>query len=154
MDQNIVGNILKEKKMEKANIFGRMDLGIKGFGKIIRSMERLNNKGTYLWSDGRSYVGTWKDNCMDGKGIYTWKDGRKYEGGYYMDKKQGLGTYSWVDGRKLIGFWNHGKQEGECLYITSDGAQKKGVWENGKLIKWIENKDHSLNTPEKMLFDS
>ena len=44
-------------------------------------------KGTFLWPDGRLYVGEWKDNMMHGYGTYTWPDGRKYEGEYLKDKK-------------------------------------------------------------------
>jgi len=154
MDQNILANIIEEKKKEMENIFGMMVLDIKVNGKIIKSTEKLNNKGTYLWKDGRSYVGKWKDNCMNGYGVYSWKDGRKYEGEYSMDKKHGKGTYSWNDGRKLIGYWNQGKQEGECIYITEDGKQKKGVWENGKRIKWIDNTDQSFKTLEEKILES
>ena len=28
--------------------------------------------GTYIWGDGRKYVGLWKDNKMDGKGEFHW----------------------------------------------------------------------------------
>lgn len=44
-------------------------------------------KGTFLWPDGRFYVGEWKDNMMHGYGTYIWPDGRKYEGEYLKDKK-------------------------------------------------------------------
>lgn len=51
--------------------------------------------GTYVWNDGRKYVGEWFDNKMHGKGKFTWLDGRSYEGSYVADKKQGFGTFIW-----------------------------------------------------------
>jgi hypothetical protein len=38
----------------------------------------INGKGKYIWPDGRTFDGEWKDNQMNGKGIYIWKDGRQY----------------------------------------------------------------------------
>lgn len=41
----------------------------------------------YVWSDGRTYTGEWKDNKMHGHGEFKWLDGRSYTGYYINDKK-------------------------------------------------------------------
>lgn len=46
---------------------------------------------------------------MEGYGVYIWSDGRSYEGQYKDDKKSGFGIYYWTDGRKYEGWWYKGK---------------------------------------------
>ena len=36
----------------------------------------MNGKGLYVWSDGRSYEGEFKDKLMHGAGLYKWADGK------------------------------------------------------------------------------
>jgi hypothetical protein len=55
----------------------------------------LKSLGVYRWSDGREYVGEWKDNKMHGKGVLVWPDGKRYEGEYVEDKKHGFGCFFW-----------------------------------------------------------
>jgi hypothetical protein len=75
---------------------------------------------------------------MEGHGVFTWSDGRKYVGEYKNDQKHGHGTFEWPDGRKYIGEWKDGKQHGEGLYIK-EGKERKGVWEAGKRLNWIKD---------------
>jgi hypothetical protein len=37
----------------------------------------IEGKGTYVWADGRQYVGDWKNSKMEGMGVFTWLDGKK-----------------------------------------------------------------------------
>ena len=74
---------------------------------------------------------------MEGTGTFTWSDGRKYVGEYKNDQKHGSGTFEWPDGRKYIGDWKDGKQHGEGIYIK-EGKNRKGIWEMGKRINWIK----------------
>jgi hypothetical protein len=37
--------------------------------------------------DGREYEGFWKTNKMHGKGTFVWPDGRRYVGEYVSEKK-------------------------------------------------------------------
>ena len=46
---------------------------------------------------------------MDGYGVFTWSDGRKYLGEYKEDKKHGQGQFIWPDGRQYKGGWGNGK---------------------------------------------
>jgi len=76
---------------------------------------------------------------MEGKGVFTWSDGRKYVGEYKDDQKHGHGVFTWPDGRCYDGQWNQGKQHGEGIYMK-EGKKKKGVWQMGKRIEWIKEK--------------
>ena len=67
---------------------------------------------------------------MEGKGIFTWTDGRKYIGEYKNDLKHGTGTFTWPDGRCYHGEWAEGKQHGEGIFMK-DGRKRKGRWEKG-----------------------
>ncbi len=51
--------------------------------------------GTYVWSDGRSYVGEWKDNKMHGRGTFTFTGGKIYIGQFINDKRHGMGKMIW-----------------------------------------------------------
>lgn len=64
----------------------------------------IQGKGTYIWSDGRKFVGNWKNSKMRGKGFYSWEDGRSYEGNYFEGKKHGFRVFFWPNGdMKVIG---------------------------------------------------
>ena len=98
-------------------------------------------KGEYQWTDGRKYIGAWKDNKMDGIGTYTWSDGRSYQGEYKDDKKEGFGIYKWADGRACECFWKEGKQDGGGKWINVDNNMKFGQWVNGVRQSWLEDPD-------------
>jgi len=75
---------------------------------------------------------------MHGMGIYIYTDGVTYEGQYKEDKKTGYGLYFWTDGRKYDGWWYNGKQHGLGIYKDpSKGKVKYGLWEHGKRITWF-----------------
>ena len=50
-----------------------------------------NGQGTYVFTDGSSYSGTWKDALPDGSGILKYIDGSKEEGewrsGFYIGER-------------------------------------------------------------------
>lgn len=61
-----------------------------------------DGEGTYIYSNGMKYVGTWQDNKRHGQGTYTWPDGSTYVGEYQDDKRHGQGTYTWADGSTYV----------------------------------------------------
>ncbi len=104
MEQDMKDFMWMGINMEKGNLYGLMDRFLKVISVImllkelviLLSISSLNQiLGTYLWADGRKYLGQWVNNKMHGKGIFTWPDGRVYEGDYYDDKKQGQGIFIW-----------------------------------------------------------
>ncbi len=80
--------------------------------KVCRGMEEWerNGQGTYTWSDGRKYVGEFKDGIKHGQGTYTWSDGRKYDRGMEEWEINGQGTFTYPDGEKYVGEWKDGKE--------------------------------------------
>ena len=75
---------------------------------------------------------------MDGMGIYIYTDGVTYEGQYKDDKKTGYGLYYWTDGRKYEGWWYKGKQHGLGIYTDpTKNKVKYGLWEIGQRRSWF-----------------
>jgi len=84
------------------------------FHTIFSSGEALNDwepegKGTLTLSDGRRYVGEWKNGKYHGQGTFTWPSGQKYVGELKDDKRNGQGTHTWPDGEVWSGPWKDGK---------------------------------------------
>ena len=46
---------------------------------------------------------------MHGKGTFIWPDGRKYLGEYVNERKHGYGEFYWPNGRVYKGHWKNGK---------------------------------------------
>ena len=85
-------------------------------------------------------------------GVYTWSDGRSYLGEYKDDKKHGYGIYKWNDGRLYLGNWMRGKQHGLGIYKTAQTGFKYGLWEEGKRIEWFDEQQTEEITNEKVDF--
>ena len=47
----------------------------------------MNGCGTFLWKDGKKYIGHFKDDLRDGEGTFFFPDGRRYEGTWLRGKK-------------------------------------------------------------------
>jgi hypothetical protein len=62
-------------------------------------------------TDGRKYVGEFRDGKYNGEGTYTWPSGDKYVGSFRDDKFHGQGTYTYADGSKRVGEWKDGKSK-------------------------------------------
>lgn len=102
---------------------------------------------------------------MHGYGEFNWTDGKKYIGFYKNDKKDGFGIYYWEEPNKVyIGFWKDGKQNGVGKYIVTDKSFNMlgnvisyktyyGIWKNGekvKISKNFEDVKEYLTIEEKM----
>lgn len=48
----------------------------------------MNGRGTYHYSDGSVYEGSWVDSKMHGKGVYVYPNHDRYEGEFADDMKQ------------------------------------------------------------------
>lgn len=81
---------------------------------------------------------------MHGQGTFVWGDGRIYVGHFEDDKKNGRGTYLQADGNAYLGEWLDGKQHGTGYYVVYTANKedplkiKKGKWVAGKRQEWIE----------------
>jgi hypothetical protein len=72
---------------------------------------------------------------MNGFGLFLWKDGRSYKGEYKDDKKHNFGIYYGNEGKKYEGFWEDGSQKNLGKYTKKDGSFKIGLWKEHILIK-------------------
>mmetsp|Transcript_19534 Transcript_19534/g.23743 ORF Transcript_19534/g.23743 Transcript_19534/m.23743 type:complete len:93 (+) Transcript_19534:76-354(+) len=71
----------------------------------------MEGEGTYTFSSGAVYSGSFKNNCFDGFGEYVWPDGAIYSGGWYANKMHGVGTYV-AEGTSWQGDFLNGKFKG------------------------------------------
>mmetsp|Transcript_7960 Transcript_7960/g.14754 ORF Transcript_7960/g.14754 Transcript_7960/m.14754 type:complete len:373 (-) Transcript_7960:235-1353(-) len=122
----------------------------------------LTGKGRFVFQDGSSYSGEWKD-CGDGKKIKhgkgilktvsgvnyegEWKDDSKhgkatcqyptgnfYEGDFDCGKFEGKGKFSWISGATYSGEWKSGFMHGQGLFVDSEGNSFMGQFSEGKFV--------------------
>ena len=70
---------------------------------------KKDGRGTYTSSDGKKYIGQWKDDKYPGQGTFTWSDGRIFVGGYDNGKEFNGETHD-KNGNVIVKFVN-GKLE-------------------------------------------
>ena len=113
---------------------------MKANGKMIDKMDFVNGKkegnGKYVWADGSSYIGEFKDNAFNGKGKYIWENNREYEGEWVNGKMEGKGIFKWPDGRRFEGNYINDKREGYGEYFFNNG--KIFIEECGKMVFKME----------------
>lgn len=51
---------------------------------------RRHGEGTFIWKNGDSYQGFFRQNNIDGYGTFTWSDGRVYKGEWKANKFHGV----------------------------------------------------------------
>ena len=65
---------------------------------------KMHGQGIYMFANGFSYQGQFKNGMIDGFGTMTDPTGRKlYEGDYVNGKMHGKGTYTFPDGSYYTG---------------------------------------------------
>ncbi|MEM6805722.1 MAG: caspase family protein [Bacteroidota bacterium] len=112
-----------------------------------------NGIGTYVYRDGSTYSGEWKDGMKHGKGkleydsgayynglwkadskhgmgIYTWPNGNVYRGSFQQNRMSGKGNKTYKSGDKYIGDFLNGKRQGTGTYYWKDGSSYIGEWVN------------------------
>jgi len=91
-----------------------------------------NGYGTKTYSNGKKYVGEWKNGKYNGQGTITDPNGAKYVGIFEKGKPNGQGTITFPDGRKYTGGFVNGGRNGHGTMIFLDGGKYFGEWENDK----------------------
>ena len=90
--------------------------------------------GEYSTNEGTS-TGEWLNDRLNGKGSIVWSDGSSYFGEFLDGDFHGLGTYDWGDGEKYVGEWLEGKFQGLGQYMWADGTLEMGIFYNDELVK-------------------
>lgn len=122
-----------------------------------------NGNGTYTWTNGDKFTGTWTDDHMT-KGIYTFADGRTYDGTFqdghlvdgiiHLNQAAGKYNFSYYDAtivnghlstvscQSTDGFHYNGHLNGYAEVTYPSGNQYYGDMSGGKregsgTFKWI-----------------
>ena len=67
----------------------------------------FQGQGTYLYADGKKYVGEWKGGEYNGQGTLTYADGEQWKGEWQEDQRlNGLGTIKYSDGVESVSYTN------------------------------------------------
>ena len=98
----------------------------------VKNENTLHGKGTFTWSDGKKYVGDFKEGTNEGKGTFYWPDGDKYVGDFKKGKSDGKGTYTWSDGKKYVGDFKENLRSGKGTMTWPDGKKYVGDFKEGK----------------------
>jgi hypothetical protein len=100
-------------------------------GKRSCQSRDLKRRRTATWSDGKKYVGEYKDDKKHGQGTHTFPNGEKYVGEYKDNKHHGQGTYTWPDGTAWKGYFMNDEY---VPHICSDMGLTKGSPEHGQCV--------------------
>ena len=76
-----------------------------------------------------------KGNCENGQGTFAWSDGKKYVGEFKEGKRNGQGTFTWPSGSKYVGEFKNGKLHGKGILTSPDGKKYFGEFKNNKFNK-------------------
>ena len=128
--------------------------------------KRRHGSGVMEWSDGRRYVGEWREDKMSGRGVMEYRNGCRYEGewrndewcgrGVYTLKNgdrydgevygvfNGRGVYRYAAGRRLYdGAWAHSYPAGGAA-LDGDGVVWRAVCDERARIDVIWKKDRGM----------
>ena len=90
-----------------------------------------NGRGTFKWSSGNEYSGTFKNGSRDGEGVFTFANGDKYIGEYKAGKRNGMGIYFFNDGMKYEGEYVDDIRSGFGIFTMTNGARYEGEYKDG-----------------------
>ncbi|MBN1250964.1 MAG: caspase family protein [Bacteroidales bacterium] len=91
-----------------------------------------NGYGTYVFKNGNSYKGTFRNGKFEGQGSLTFVAGDKYSGEFRGGKFHGEGTMNIKGKGKYVGDFADGKYNGLGTYYYEDGRIQAGKWKENK----------------------
>ncbi len=106
----------------------------------------LNGIGTFVFENGNSYSGSWKDGNFEGKGTYTWINGDVYIGDWVANIRTGNCLFNYADGTKYLGKMKNGFLDGEGNYILTNGYSMKGIFKEniGIDVKYFDANNNPI----------
>jgi hypothetical protein len=113
---------------------------VNGFGEKIypdksRFLGNFENgtkkKGTYFYTNGDNYIGTFDKNQRVGIATYNFNNGELFVGSYVNDEKA-YGKYTFTNGDIYTGTFKNNKPDGYGTIVYKDGSKWEGQWINGK----------------------
>ena len=94
----------------------------------------IAGEGTLTYSDGVTYIGTFKSGVPDGQGYRKWPDGAQYEGGFRRGKRDGQGILAYANGNVYKGGFKNGRPHGFGHTDFILGGSVEGEYSDGKLV--------------------
>jgi hypothetical protein len=94
-----------------------------------------NGTGTFRFTNGDEYAGSWLSGQPNGKGKYSFASGERYEGAFEKGKFHGTGVMIYTDGARYTGGWQQNKKHGSGTVTNARGAViQRGNWQNGNYV--------------------
>ncbi|PKU41934.1 morn repeat-containing protein 2 isoform x1 [Limosa lapponica baueri] len=115
-----------------------------------------NGHGIHTGANGTTYVGSWKNDKMNGTGRLEHPSGAVYEGEFQDNMFHGAGTYTFPNGAKYIGPFSennadvtmlpqtdcvlngldlcHSRMEGEGDFIDENGVEWSGTFHGSAAV--------------------
>jgi V8-like Glu-specific endopeptidase len=136
----------KEVAVEfKSETVKRVYFSLPPFSYNLPEPNGVTKKGPVTLSDESVYIGSWKDNQINGTGIMHYVDGRFAEGYWENGKMHGFGRIIYSNGDHYEGEWSEGKRhgKGKLVNVTTQGeyygdwqfdnqhGKGKETWEDG-----------------------
>ena len=121
------GELVSEKKVANSN-------NKKTAEKLDECVEGncINGKGKKVWSNGRVYIGDFKNGLRDGNGINE-INGHRYEGDWKEGKLNGQGKMTYKNGRIYEGEWKDNNKQGKGILFYKNGKiYYEGEFKNGE----------------------
>ena len=112
---------------------------------------KIHGKGHIIFlKTGIEYIGTFKNEQIDGYGIFNWKNGDQYEGEVKNGKMHGMGKYKYKNGKIFNGIFFNGKIADKitAFKILIDKKDNK----NKNMFSL--NKNNSSNNINHKIFDN
>ena len=125
-------------------------ISISGFGHFHCGVQE--GQGTFTWSSGAVYTGSWKQNKQNGSGKYTWANGDVYEGQWKDGVMEGEGIIRQADGAKFKGNFHNGMKEGPGVLEDVDGVRYEGTFHEDKKDGEFIEKDKNGETVRKVTY--
>ena len=93
------------------------------------------NYGTYRWSNGDIYKGSFKDHVVHGQGTYNWALGDKYVGEWKDGFIHGQGTLIFSNGDKYVGKFKESGTEFNGTVYYANGDEFVGKTRNSERLE-------------------
>jgi hypothetical protein len=91
-----------------------------------------NGDGTYIFSNGDRYTGSWSSGQPHGKGVYHFASKERYDGEFRFGKFDGAGAMYYPDGAYYTGGWKNNRKNGFGKLVTPGGSITQGQWADGR----------------------
>ena len=89
----------------------------------ISRFKKLPEVGPYMYPDGSTYFGQYKNGLRHGYGEQIWKDGSLYQGFFEQDQCNGKGRLVHTTGDAYQGDWKDDQASGYGFYLHVDGTK-------------------------------